>query len=553
MSEPRSPAAPKRRLAGWGYEGVTVTPPAAMLDFLREQLGDGTPAAVVPPRLDALPVPRELPRLPGAASTDALDRLAHARGQGLPDLLGLRAGAAPALPDAVLRPSEDEVAPILAACAQAGVRVVPRGGGTSVTGGVNVLAGDAPAVVLDLERIAGLFELDGESRLATFGAGTLGPAVEAELGPYGLTLGHLPQSWELSTIGGWTVTRSAGQESLGVGKIEDLVAGVELVAPAIEAGASIRLALPAQPASAAGPELRRLVVGSEGRLGVVTRVTVRLREAPPQREVIAWLLPEWDAGLTAARELVQAQAPLTMLRLSDATESAIALLIGLGHAGGAASVIKRYLDWRGVGAGCLLLAGAAGSERERRRAFAAARPHRRRHGAVSLGRGAGRRWLADRFRHPYLRDGLLDAGYATESLETAAPWSQVAPLRRRMIETLAGALAAEGERVVVLCHLSHPYLDGASLYFTCFFRVPPDPAAAVARWATLKRAANARLVELGATLSHHHGVGSWHAPWLPAEIGAGGVRTLAAAAAALDPAGVMNPHVLLDPVDRLEA
>jgi alkyldihydroxyacetonephosphate synthase len=542
-----------RRLAGWGYEGVTVTPPPAMLDFLRERLGQGSPAMVKAPRLDALPKPRQLPRLGVAASTAALDRLAHARGQGLPDLLWLRAGTAPALPDAVLRPAEDDVPAVLAACAKAGVRVVPRGGGTSVTGGVNALAGDPPVVVLDLERLAGLLALDGESQLATFGAGTLGPAVEAALGPYGLTLGHLPQSWQLSTIGGWAVTRSAGQESLGVGRIEDLVAGVELVAPMIDGGKPVRLTLPAQPASAAGPELRRLVLGSEGRLGVVTRVTVRLRAAPPRREVIAWLLPEWDAGTTLVRELVQAQAPLAMLRLSDPTETATALLVGLAHAGGAADLVRRYLDWRGVGAGCLLLAGAAGGEGERRRAFAAARPHLRRHGGVALGRGAGGSWLADRFRHPYLRDGLLDAGYATETLETAVPWSQVAPVRRRMIETLTEALAAEGERVVVLCHLSHPYLDGSSLYFTCFFRVPPDPAAAVARWATFKRAANARLVELGATLSHHHGVGSWHAPWLPAEIGAGGVRTLAAAAAALDPAGVMNPHVLLDPVDRLEA
>jgi alkyldihydroxyacetonephosphate synthase len=534
-----------RRLAGWGFEGVDVAPPAAMLDWLAERLGPGAPSPVTPPRLSAAAKPRKLPKLAAATSSEPLDRLAHARGQGLPDLLWLRSGRVPALPDAVVRPEEDEVGAVLAACAAAKARVIPRGGGTSVTGGVNVLAGERPAVVLDLERLDGLVGLDAESRLATFRAGTRGPAVEAALGRHGLALGHLPQSWELSTIGGWAVTRSAGQESLGVGRIEDLVAGLDLVAPE---GA---MALPAQPASAAGPDLRRLVLGSEGRLGVVTRVTVRAHEAPARREVTAWLVPDWESGLAATRSIAQGGVPLSMLRLSDALETATALLVGLGGGVGAGAV-RRYLEWRGVAEGCLLLTGAAGDDRDRGRALAAAAREVRRQGGVSLGRGPGRRWLADRFRHPYLRDGLLDAGFATETLETAAPWSVVAAVRQRMVDTLAGSLAAERERVEVLCHLSHPYIDGASLYFTCFFRVPAEAEAAVARWAALKRAANRELVTLGATLSHHHGVGSWHAPWLASEVGERGIAALAAAARTLDPAGVLNPHVLFDPVDRLE-
>lgn len=555
MSESSSPPTATRCLAGWGFVGVEMHPPPAMLGWLADRLGPGTPTRPTSPRLERLPAPiqpaRELSKLASAVSVDPLDRLAHARGQGLPDLFWLRAGCAPALPDAVVRPREDEVAGLLAACGASGVRVVLRGGGTSVTGGVNVLAGDRPAVVVDLERLDGLLELDPESRLATFGAGTRGPAVEAALARHGFTLGHLPQSWELSTLGGWVVTRSAGQESLGYGRIDDMVAGLELVAPAGS------WSLPGQPASAAGPDGRRLVLGSEGRLGVVTRVTVRVHPAR-RLEVAAWLLPDWGAGLAAVRALVQERAPLAMLRLSDPTETATAMVVGLG-AGAGAEVVRRYLRWRGVAEGCLLLAGAAGADRERRRALGEVARGAGRHGGVSLGRGPGRRWLADRFRHPYLRDGLLDAGYASETLETAAPWSRLAEVREQMVEVLEGALEREGERVVVLCHLSHPYADGASLYFTCFFRLsgssgalPSDPAAAVARWATLKRAANDELVALGATLSHHHGVGSWHAPWLPAEIGETGVRTLAAVVGACDPEGILNPHVLLDPVDRLE-
>jgi alkyldihydroxyacetonephosphate synthase len=212
---------------------------------------------------------------------------------------------------------------------------------------------------------------------------------------------------------------------------------------------------------------------------------------------------------------------------------------------------RRYLAARGVGAGCMLLAGAAGETAQCRRALAATRAELARHRAVPLGRAPGRRWLADRFRHPYLRDSLLDAGYATETLETAAPWSRLEAAHRDVGVELATALEAEGERVAVLCHLSHPYPDGASLYFTCFYRTPAEPEPAVARWARLKRSANETLVRHGLTLSHHHGVGAWHAPWLAREIGETGVRVLRAAAAALDPAGALNPHVLLDPTDRL--
>ena len=221
-------------------------------------------------------------------STDPVDRLAHARGQGLPDLLRLRAGAVPAAPDAVARPADPEgVAAALRGSAAAGVRVIPWGGGTSVTGGVNVPSDGRPTLSLDLERLAGLESLDPVSRIACFGAGTRGPALEAALAPHGLTLGHLPQSWQLSTLGGWVVTRSSGQESLGYGSLDAMVAGLQLVAPAG------RLDLPAMPASAAGPDLRQLVLGSEGRLGVVTRVTLRLHRRPACRCARGWLLPSW--------------------------------------------------------------------------------------------------------------------------------------------------------------------------------------------------------------------------------------------------------------------
>lgn len=552
-----------RRLGGWGFEGERLEPTDELLAWLEERLG-GPLAAVAtfdPGRFRPAP-PRPLPEGVARALADRsavtsgdLDRLAHARGQGLTDLLRVRSGTVPALPDAVLRPADDlEVERVLAAAAQDGVRVIPWGGGTSVTGGVNVLPGDAPVVSLDLERLSGLDDLDATSGLATFGAGTAGPAIEAALAARaagthpGFTLGHFPQSWELSTLGGWAATRASGQESLAYGSIQELVAGLRLVAPAG------RLEIPAFPASAAGPDLRQLVMGSEGRLGVITRATVRVRRRPPRVRVTGTLMPGWEEGLAAARELVQQGVPLTLLRLSDAPETEVALAVGLGGGGGlAGSLLHGYLRLRGLrGSGCLLLAGASGSVPRIEATLERAAAVLGRHGGVSLGERPGRHWLRDRFRHPYLRDALLDRGIATDTLETAAPWSRLPALARSVREAIEGALAGEGERVAALCHVSHPYRDGSSLYFTLFFRCPADPDAAVARWATLKRAATGAIVAGGGTLSHHHGVGSWHAPWYADEVGAAGRELVRAAAATLDPAGVLNPHVLLDPADRLE-
>ena len=454
----------------------------------------------------------------------------------------------PALPDAVLRPGDGgEVERVLRAAAREGVRVIPWGGGTSVTGGVNVLPGEAPVVSLDLVRLAGLEELDEVSGLATLGAGTAGPALEEALAARGFTLGHFPQSWELSTLGGWAATRASGQESLGYGSIQELVAGLELVAPAG------RLRLPALPASAAGPDLRHLVLGSEGRLGVITRATVRVRRRPERLQVVGTLLPGWEEGLEAARALLQEGVPLTLLRLSDEPETEVALAVGLGSTGPAAPLVRGYLHLRGIrGSGCLLLTGAAGPSAHVEETLERSAALVKRHGGVSLGASPGRHWVADRFRHPYLRDALLDRGVATDTLETAAPWSRLPGLAREVRRALEEALADDGESTAVLCHVSHPYRDGASLYFTFFFRCPADPEAAVARWAVLKRAATRAIVLGGGTLSHHHGIGSWHAPWYGDEVGAAGRELVAAAASALDPAGVLNPHVLLDPEDRLE-
>jgi alkyldihydroxyacetonephosphate synthase len=372
--------------------------------------------------------------------------------------------------------------------------------------------------------------------LATFRAGTLGPEVEAALAPHGLRLGHEPQSFELSTVGGWVAARSAGQRSTGIGKIEELLAGLEL---ATERGLW-RLA--AQPASAAGPELRRLLVGGEGRLGVITAVTLRARPLPEVEDGVAVLLPGWGAGAELARTLLQAGVPLEVLRLSDPAETGFGVsLTRLSPLAARASRVvfslRRYRH------GCLLLLGWAGSAQEVALARNAAARLWREAGGLALGRSGWRRWRADRFRHPYLRDELLSAGWGTDTLETASPWGSLGGLYGAVRDAMHRAAETHGFHVAVLCHLSHAYRDGASLYFT--FLWPLRGGHEVDQWGALKAAATEALLDAGGTLSHHHGVGTMHAPYLEREIGREGVAALRALSHGLDPRGTLNPGVLL--------
>ena len=547
MSTSRTQARSKC-LDGWGFEGESHGVSEELRHWLEERLGQPTPLPRLDPSRLEVEAPASLPELSSEASTETLDRLAHARGRGFPDLVRLRTGSVPRLPDAVVRPTDSQaLADVLRTCSNEGLRTIPWGGGTSVTGGVNVLPSDEPVVTLDLERLSGLEHFDEVSGLATFGAGTAGPAVEAALEPMGLTLGHFPQSWELSTVGGWVATRSAGQESLGYGRIESMVAGLDLMAP------SGRLHLPPLPASAAGPDLRHLVMGSEGRLGVIRRVALRVRRRPPEQRFEALLVRGWDEGVEAARRLVQSGVKLSLLRLSDVPETEVAMAVGIAKSRWA-PLVRTWLRLRRFDReACFLLLGWNGDLMALDQTLDQIREHLRPFPTTWLGSGPGNKWLADRFRHPYLRDSLLDLGYGTDTFETAAPWSELPKLYATVRKALAQATTEEEREIPVLCHLSHPYRDGASLYFTFFFRCPTDPDEAIARWADLKRRATEALADAGGTLSHHHGIGSWHAPWYPREAGEMGHRMLVRAASELDPQGVLNPHVLLDPEDRLEA
>jgi alkyldihydroxyacetonephosphate synthase len=530
-----------RRWNGWVDEDAappTVAPGAIRL--LEAEIGPGTPPrdASLDEVVAAVPESR-LADVPGG-STDAVDRIRHSRGQSLPDWVALRSDRIGRLADAVARPSSaEEVRALFDIARERGAALLPFGGGTSVVGGVTPDPdGDRPVISVAMDRLAGLRDIDEMSGLATFGAGTLGPDLEAALAPHGLTLGHFPQSWERSTLGGWVAARSAGQQSLGFGRIEALFAGGRVEAPA---GA---LDLPPHPASAAGPDLRQLVLGSEGRFGILTDAVVRVVTKPRVEAVPAWLIGEWPRAVEAAREIARSGLPLSMVRLSTPIETATTL--ALAGESRRATALRGYLRLRQIGPEpCLLLVAASGSERLVETAVREVGSIVRRHGGTGVGGSIGRAWLRSRFRVPDLRDALWALGYAIDTLETAVDWRRLPELAADLGRTLRHGLDDVGERVHAFSHLSHVYPSGSSLYATYVFRLAPDPDGTLDRWHRLKTAASDAIVRHGGTISHQHGVGRDHRPWLRAEKGDLGLAVLGDVAARLDPDGLMNPGVLL--------
>jgi alkyldihydroxyacetonephosphate synthase len=351
-----------------------------------------------------------------------------------------------------------------------------------------------------------------------------------------VTLGHFPQSFEYATIGGFAAARSAGQASSGYGRFDELVTGVRLVSPAGE------LATLDVPHTAAGPALRELVLGSEGTLGVITEVSARVRPVPERRRYVAWMAPDFASGAAIVRTMAQSDALPDVVRLSDEAETRVALGMS-GTGGGKRALLGAYLGLRRRRGGCMLVCGWEGEAEavERRRALSAR--ILRSGGAAGLGSGPGEAWERSRYDGPYLRDELLDLGYMVETLETAHTWARLEELHDGVRAAIGAALATQGTPGIVTGHLSHAYPDGASLYFT--FIAPRRPGADLEQWRTVKAAASGAIVEVGGTITHHHGVGSDHLPYMRAEVGELGIDALRAVKDRLDPAGIMNPGKLL--------
>lgn len=524
--------------------------------FLEEQIGPITPQPSRPVAREEIVLPASrlnaddrsaLQMIVGrdGLTLDPPERLGHAYGKSYRDLVRIRRGEIPHPPDAVLYPrSHDEVQRVLDFASARGWAVIPFGGGTSVVGGLEVpphLA-DRIFLCLDLARLNHVLEVDPVSRLARIEAGILGPDLEAALQAQGMTLGHYPQSFQFSTLGGWVATRSAGQQSSKYGKIEAMVAGLTLATP------QGPLKVAPLPARATGPDLAQLLVGSEGIVGVITEVCIRVRPVPVRRDYRGVLLPSFERGLELVRDLAHDGLSPATIRLSDASETQALMAMRKAPKGILQAFVEKLAKktlLRGPAAEspsrCMLILGYEGSQSDVETGWERARELIRAHDGLLMGRSPGESWYRTRFELPYLRDTLLDHGIMVDTFETSGTWTQLPSLYASVRAATMDALLREAGRGHVMCHVSHVYPDGASLYFTFTARQRED---ALEQWLAVKRAATDAILAGGGALSHHHAIGLDHAPWLSQAIGETGLMALDGLKRALDPGNSMNPGKL---------
>src|SRR5690554_4209967 len=533
-----------RRWNGWGEETFNLELPAQGQNFLAERVGASHALEDVSLESVCAKVPES--RLPAddtvakLIDTSPETRVRHARGQSLADWLAMRSGEFGVFPDGVARPETSLDVQNLLHYAQAhNIELIPYGGGTSVAGHINPLAGDKPVLTVDMGGMNRLIDLDRESQIATFGAGTPGPLVESQLRAHGYTLGHFPQSFELSTIGGWVASRSSGQQSLRYGRIEQLFAGgrIETLRGTLD--------IPSFPASSAGPDIREMILGSEGRIGLITEVKARISRLPDRESFHVVFFPSWEKARTAARKLVQHRIQLSMLRLSNAIETETQLALA-GHPG-LIGVLERFLALRGVEQGkCMMTFGVTGSKAQCSAGLKQARKVCKNYGGVYTGTKLGAKWAEKRFTMPYFREALWQMGYAVDTLETATDWDNVDSLLNKVEGSLRNGLDDKQEKTHVFTHLSHFYGQGCSIYTTYVFRVADSYPETLARWQHLKQTTSDLIVRNRGTISHQHGVGKDHAPFMPIEKGELGMRAIRALTTSFDPDARLNPKTLLD-------
>src|SRR5580698_9348642 len=466
------------------------------------------------------------------------ERVIHAYRKGFRDLFRMRRGLAEGAPDLVLYPeNEHDVQTTLRAAARHDVVVIPFGGGSNIAGCLERSESRRMVVSLDMRRMRRVLEVDTESFTARIEAGAFGPDLEEQLNANGLTLGHFPDSFLHSTLGGWIATRSAGMQSDKYGKIEDMVIALRMVTPV---GV---LATRTVPKSSNGIDVNHLCIGSEGTLGVITEATMRVHPRPEWRRTHGYLFPEFEAGIEAMHECVRQECVPSMLRLSDPDKTALSLAFKppssrLSQA--VTKIMKGYLKAKGFDSrACLMLStfegGKASAFRQRNQVNAIYR----RFGAVDLGSGSGKSFESTKYDFPHIRDFLLDRGITSDVSETATVWSNIVPLYQATTAGLRAAIQESGVRPWVGCHISHTYQSGASLYLT--FACRQQQGHEMQQYLHAKRVVQQSFIDHGATLSHHHAVGTEHLPWLTEDISPVGVMAVGAIKGGLDPDNIMNP------------
>ncbi|MGI8870943.1 MAG: FAD-binding oxidoreductase [Mycobacteriales bacterium] len=538
---------------GWGVDGVSFEhrDKPALAPFCLKNVDidlDAPPTRrpdfedldITPPHLpDALAGALRGAAGAGGLRTDAMDRVLHCAGKSLRDLVQIRLGDLPRLPDAVVYPADEaQVQRIVDAVVAADAVLIPFGGGSNIAGSLSPVPEETrPVISLDLGRLDRVLEIDGEAGLARIQAGALGPAIEEQLGARGYTLGHFPDSFTHSSLGGWIATRSSGMQSDKYGDIGDITRAVRVVQPG---GALVTRPVPS---TSTGPSVREMVLGSEGRLGVITEATVQVHKVPNVRVFLGYLFPSWEQGLAAMQEIAGSDAAPSVTRVSDARETAFSFATSKESHGVPALVSKglqEMLRRRGwdLEALCLSFIGYEGGRAHVVRQRALVRSIVHRHGGIGIGKGPGALYDQKKFDTPYIRDYLLDRGAVADVSETSAAWSELLPLYRHVVDQASRAFDAIGVRGWVMCHLSHSYHSGACLYFTFAFKHRDQP---LKEYDVVKRAIQQGFVDRVATLSHHHGVGTEHASWLAQDISPAGADMVAKLFAAVDPGRHLNP------------
>lgn len=510
---------------------------AALVQLTRAMLPGAEPAPrPLPPGHDGMPdVPAPAVAIPealaGFATQAPRDRAMCTRGRAFPDLIAGFAGDYAGAPDLVARPRDaGEVARVLEVCSERGWACVPFGGGTSVVGGVDARlarGGRAAVVALDLAELSGVREVDPASRLARIAAGTAGPVLEDQLAAHGLTLRHFPQSFEYSTLGGWLATRAGGHYATGATHIDDLTHAITMVTP------RGTLATHRHPGSGAGPEPARLVLGSEGALGVITEAWMRVVPRPRWRASASIAFADFTAGVAAARALVQSGLGPSNARLLDGHEARLhrvrfdgksVLLIGFESADHPLGPWLHRAVELATDHGGEIASGPSESDDASRT-------------------GAAGAWRQAFFDAPYLQSALLSIGVMSDTFETACSWSRFADLHASVTTAASRALREECGGGIVTCRFTHLYPDGPAPYYT--FVGALRPGGELAQWRAIKAAASEALATAGGTITHHHAVGRIHRPWYDRERPALFGDALAAVKRELDPHGILNPGVLV--------
>jgi alkyldihydroxyacetonephosphate synthase len=533
----------RQKFWGWGWEneGPTVEQQQRIAQLLRARFGLSDLTIAAPPRIDEITLrpPRisPPPQLTAICSTDSYDRAAHSYGKSFRDVVRAFRHQYPNPPDIVAFPrNENDVVALLDWCTNSRAAAIPYGGGSSVVGGVEPPVDDAyhAAVSIDLRHLNRVVEIDRTSRAARIQAGVYGPALEEQLKPHGYTLRHFPQSFEFSSLGGWIATRSGGHFATLYTHIDDFVESLRVVTPTgtVE---SRRL-----PGSGAGPSPDRMFIGSEGTLGIITEAWMRLQNRPTFRNSVSVTFSDFNAAVTATRAISQAGLYPSNCRLLDANE---ALTAGAGNGSDAVLIVAfesadHSLDaWMARALECCRDHGGnvpegAGKTRTDQDASR---------------EGAAGAWRQAFLSAPYLRDALVAMGMITETFETAITWDRFEQFHTEVMAAAQGAVQRVCGAGQVTCRFTHVYPDGPAPYYSII--APAKKDSQIEQWAEIKAAASDAVIARGGTITHHHAVGRDHRRWYDRQRPDGFARALVAAKAALDPAGILNPGVLIDPAE----